>query len=352
MSQGMNAAEGAYDGSSGIRPTKLTGKSSFSAWKIKTLAYLQSMGLKDMVVKPKVDLELLVTGVSLKPAKVKSDKVKVSTIATTADPTPSGGDGTSTASDQKMMNVYGGDPTQLIRRTEKAYAILLNLLDDELIDLVAHVEPGDAHGVWTVLLDTYEAKSTANLCHKLDLLMHIRFSPEKESFDVFRARFTRLVTQVKEMGETLSLAIQRYLLLKGLPKVYDALVQSLKINDSISIDEVCNHIKDYVETERRRRNNNYLIKTPSDPEDLETAFAALETKEIQKKKDSLRAKIQNDKEKRTKECYLCGKQGHMKGECPIGKYVNCSICRSTGHVSHFCPENQTRKTRENASSDS
>lgn len=55
------------------------------------------------------------------------------------------------------------------------------------------------------------------------------------------------------MGETLSLAIQRYLLLKSLPKVYDALVQSLKINNSISIDEVSTHIKDYVETERRRR---------------------------------------------------------------------------------------------------
>src|SRR2546421_3438383 len=35
---------------SGIRPTRFNGKTSFSAWKLKTLAYLQSLGLKDVVV--------------------------------------------------------------------------------------------------------------------------------------------------------------------------------------------------------------------------------------------------------------------------------------------------------------
>ena len=61
----------------------------------------------------------------------------------------------------------------LMKKSEKAYSILLNLLEDELTDLIATVEQGDAYRVWIVLLETYETKSTASLCHKLDLLMNI-----------------------------------------------------------------------------------------------------------------------------------------------------------------------------------
>jgi len=93
-------------------------------------------------------------------------------------------------------------------KCEKAYAIVLNLLEDELIDLVSHVEPGNAHGVWSVLLETYEVKSTATLCHKLDLFMNIRFNPENESFDVYKCRYMKLLSELKEMNEIVSPAIQ------------------------------------------------------------------------------------------------------------------------------------------------
>src|SRR5258708_7854452 len=127
-------------GSSGIRPGKFNGKGNFSAWKFKTLAYLQSMDLKDTLVNSKSDIEML-----MKEAGSSAEDT-ISKKGTFASDSSSG----STSAIEKSSS--GGHPIQvLIRKSEKAYAILLNLLDDDLIDLIAHVEAGDAHRVWTVL---------------------------------------------------------------------------------------------------------------------------------------------------------------------------------------------------------
>jgi len=220
---------------SGIRPARFNGKSIFSAWKFKTLAYLQSMGLKEVVVEDPGVFPLEdegTTPAAAAAAAVGSDGVSVS--------------GSSSTTGMKKHVL-------LKQKCEKAYSMLLNLLEDQLIDLVVNVEPGDAHRVWKILLDTFEVKSTASLCHSLDLLMSIRFDLEKETFDVFKGRFTKLILELKERGEVISPAIQRYVLLRAMPTRYESLVQSLKINDTLTIEEVYTHIKDYWEADARRR---------------------------------------------------------------------------------------------------
>src|SRR3984957_4945382 len=194
-----------------IKVTRFGGKSSFSAFKHKVLAYLQTLGLKDVVV--------------------------------------SGTEARGASSSSGSSGKRSGE--EISSKSERAYAILLNLLDDEVIDLVVHVEAGNAHGVWTVLLETYETKSTASLCYTLDQFMNIKFDDRRESFDVYKARFMNLLVALKEMGEVVSLAIQRYVILRGLPDTYDALVQSLKINDKLSMEETYIHIKDYYEMQKR-----------------------------------------------------------------------------------------------------
>jgi len=147
--------------------------------------------------------------------------------------------------------------------------------------------------------------------------MNIRFNPDTESFDVFKSRFMKLILELKEMNEVVSPAIQRYVLLRSLPQKFEALVQSLKINDKISIEEVYTHIKDYCESDKRRRDIRSPVRPDSRsqaPEGAETAMVAYGTKE----------------------CFICGEEDHLRKDCPLKKSIHCSRCGETGHVSKFC----------------
>jgi len=140
--------------------------------------------------------------------------------------------------------------------------------------------------------DCVEMKSTASLCHRLDLLMSIRFDLEKETFDGFKGRFTKLLLELKERGEIISPAIQRYVLLRAMPNRYEALVQSLKINDTLTIEEVYTHIKDYWEADLRRHRS---VSNRDRSDYANTSIAAT----IQERK----------------KCYVCGSRKHLARYC-------------------------------------
>jgi len=243
-----------------IRLPRFGGEGSFQAWKLKVLAYLLPLGLKEAVVS----------------------------------------DGSPSSDEQK-------ESSRLAQ--EKAYGILINLLEDRLIDLVVSVEPGNARGVWKVLLETYEAKSTALLCHTLDLFMNIQFrgrDHETESFDMYRARFMNLLQKLKEMGELVSPAIQRYVILKGLPAEYDALRQSLKINDKLTLEEVCTHIKDVYETDKHHP-RDYTTVDLNLSDGIPKGFTGYADGHGKKSRG------------RNDVCYTCGNPGHYSRDCALTK---------------------------------
>lgn len=292
------------DISSAIRPGKYNGKTNFSAWKLKILAFLQSLALKQVVVQD----PCLFDHSTANPGGDSQSQIPANEGSPGSSRSASGSNatGANTSIDNTTKAKLKLQLLQVKKKSEKAYAIILNSLEDDVIDLVAHVEAGDAFKVWAVLLETYEAKTIATMCHKMDLLMNIRFSTEKESFDVLKARFTKLVLELKEMGECVSSIVQRYVLLRALPKRFEALVQSLKINDTITIDELCAHVKDFYESEKRRLERLALV-------------AKARKRRVERIES---AQALNEKNKRSKgsvTCYNCGGKGHIAAVCPTQK---------------------------------
>jgi hypothetical protein len=251
MSQSSATGNGESDS---IKPNRFNGKTSWSAWKMKTLAFLQARNLRDVVVK---------------------------------DP------GIFRISEGEMNVISKADLAILMKKSEKAYSLLLNLLEDEIIDLVAPAEAGDAFHLWKILLDTYEIKSTANLCTKLNLLMNIKFNQDKESFDSFRSRFNKLLMELKEMDEIISQAMQRYVLLRSLSSSFDGLVMLFKVNDELTIEELCTHIKDHIATSRL----NHRERTTGNER-------------------VLYANTASGHSNRRGVCFVCGSADHYAGECP------------------------------------
>src|SRR4051812_9913507 len=90
----------------------------------------------------------------------------------------------------------------------------------------------------------------------MDEIMNLTYVPGKESFDMFKARFLNICVELKAMGEPLSTRLQRYILLRAMPPQYEGLVQSLKVNDGLSFDQVCIHIKEYSESSSRNSTSN------------------------------------------------------------------------------------------------
>jgi hypothetical protein len=292
---------------SAFRLPVYNGKSSFSAWKHKVLAYLQSIGLKDAVVGPGARAQVLTAGVPVGSASAVSTSSHVSVD---------------------------------VKRSEEAYALLLNLLDDTLIDLVSSVPCGDAAGVWKLLLYTYESKSTAHLCAKMDEAMNLRFEPARENFDLFKARFTNLCVELKDLGEPLSAKIQRYVLLRAMPAQYEVLVQSLKVNDGLALEEVCVHIKEYCESEKRRTSHEEAGHAAA------TAFAMTAGQRRRNVKNADR-----DSTSTHSECYLCGRAGHVSKSCPLKNGMLCSSCGATGHTSRRCETANNREGKRFAGPD-
>src|SRR3954453_13013270 len=91
------------------------GKNSFSAWKHKVLAYLEIVGLKDCVNRP---------GVSAVQVQILGDS--------------------SLSSGKASIDARSGSSSSVSSATTRqknceAYALLINLLDDSLVDLISVV---------------------------------------------------------------------------------------------------------------------------------------------------------------------------------------------------------------------
>lgn len=204
---------------------------------------------------------------------------------------------------------------EIVRKSQRAYGILLQSLQNEQLRLVQTVKRGNAYGVWRTLLENYERKSMANKIQLLERLFNIRFQ-HGETIATYVARLTEIERKLKEQGEEISESILTYLLLRGLPESYTSIVQLIKLKEVLTLKEAVDLLRN--EEERQEVKNGHTVSGDASESAVVTAAAA--------------AAITSQKR-----CFTCGQSSHIKYDCPRNRdKPKCTKCRRVGHTAREC----------------
>jgi hypothetical protein len=201
-------------------------------------------------------------------------------------------------------------------QSKRAYAALLAALGVEQLRLCEHVAFGDAHGVWRVLLATYERQSVATRVQLIERLLAMRLT-RGEGVSLYVARLTDTVRKLAEQDESVGAATQLYVLLRGAQDVYPTVVALLRMREALTFDDAIDALKN--EEERRK-----LAGDAGTP--LNEAHYARE-------RGGGGGGGERKKAKDTRRCYACGQTGHLKHACPS---TECRRCLRRGHVAANC----------------
>jgi hypothetical protein len=200
-------------------------------------------------------------------------------------------------------------------QSRRAYAALLAALGVKQLRLCEHVAFGDAHGVWSVLLATYERQSVATRVQLIERLLSMRLS-RSESVSLYVARVTDVVRRLAEQEESIGAATQLYVLLRGAQDSFPTVVTLLRMRDALTFDEAVDALKN--EEERRQ------VATGASARGVLTVG--------QEESEEQAHYVRGGGKKKSKDgrrCYSCGKTGHMKQACPA---VECRRCLRRGHM--------------------
>lgn len=207
---------------------------------------------------------------------------------------------------------------------QRVYGTLILTLDDAHVAIVtSEVAEGDAAGVWKVLLRMYERESVASKHHLRRELHRIQLGAT-ESVEAYKARVTHIVGRLRAMKETVSEGEACYCLLEGLPKEYDIVRQSLEVQDSLTLEQVCAHLRDAQERLKLRDREKKLV-----------AAKASQLNAVEADNRAARARGSEPV------CGLCKKQGHWIGRCHLRKgkaHGECYVCGEEGHSWRDCDD--------------
>jgi len=200
---------------------------------------------------------------------------------------------------------------ELIKKSHLAYGILIQSLKDEQLRLVRGVDRGNAHGIWKILIGTYDRKSMATRVQLLEQLFGTQLKViDHETIASYVARLTELERRLRAQGEQISEGIMVYMLLRGLPAPYTSIVQLMKMKEKLEFTEAVETLKN--EEERQGISNHNERQTNHH------ADAATERH-------------------LPKGCFACGAHDHIKSNCPLhSNKKHCEKCHRIGHTTQEC----------------
>lgn len=222
-------------------------------------------------------------------------------------------------------NVKCSDEKLWKAQQRSVYTILTLSLDDIRLEMIMAIEEGDAIGVWTVLTKHFERQTTASRAHTRSML-HKTKMDANEDFDIYHSRVMQLCIKLKAMNETISEGELIYVLLEGLPESYNQLKQSLVVQDAITVEKICEHVRDHQERIA------HTVKI----EEIETANYVRGGRGGEQTRDG-RNGIHNAR-MNNNSCHICSAADHWASSCPRRKGTgrDCYWCGRADHEARDC----------------
>jgi hypothetical protein len=242
------------------------------------------------------------------------------------------------------------------RKSHTAFTFLLLCLQPEQMRLIQHINKGDAHGVWHVLLEHYERKTLVCRLNLRRSFSNIRMLPD-ESIDSYISRFKQMVLKLNDDGEVLTATTTLATFIYGLPDEYDQIVDTIGMNQNITFEEACSFIKDKQDKMKLKKsaigalyyvgdnsNKNYNSKN-SNHGNLQNISANsnnhsqnIDVNENNNNNSKNMQTNYNNNNNSNKRCYTCKQEGHAAYTCILNKdKVKCTTCHYVGgHTAETC----------------
>jgi gag-polypeptide of LTR copia-type len=148
----------------------------------------------------------------------------------------------------------------LVQKSRAAYgAILRSISDTLLVQVEQGITKGDAHALWSNLLAKYERKTVASQHHTRGKL-HAMKMERDESFDSYLSRVQEVCIRLVDMHCPVNDAELVYVVLQGLPPMYEFVVESLKAIADLRLENVVERCRDFQETNAHRRTSRRLTR--------------------------------------------------------------------------------------------